>query len=155
MANNDWDLQAMIDIIEHSAAQRRYSLHPTKSCVLHINQSGIESLSQFRLFGEKMTIVDEITDMGITRLSDSRLTQLVEERVKRGRRTAYYALFGAGLHGSNGSGTKITLLIYHCYVYPIFVYGLESIVLDKRSIDTLATFHISIINHQGAAKPAD
>ena len=61
---------------------------------------------------------------------------LVEERVKRDRRTAY-ALFGAGIHGSNGIGTERSLLIYHSYVYPVFMYGLESMVLDKRSIDTL------------------
>ena len=43
MANNEWDLQAMIDITELFASQRRYTLHPTKSCVLHINQSGDDS----------------------------------------------------------------------------------------------------------------
>ena len=90
MANNEWDLQAMIDITELFASQRRYTLHPTKSCVLHINQSGDDSLS-------------------------------------------------------NGIGTERSLLIYHSYVYPVFMYGLESMVLDKRSIDTLATFHMSII----------
>ena len=88
--------------------------------------------------------VDEVTHLGITRRSDRRLTHLVEERVKRGRRTAY-AMFGAGLHGSNGIGTERSLLVYHSYVYPVFMYGLESMVLDKRSIDTLATFHMSII----------
>ena len=144
MANNEWDLQAMIDITELFASQRRYTLHPTKSCVLHINQSGDDSLSQFHLCGGQMNTVDEVTHLGITRRSDRRLTHLVEERVKRGRRTAY-ALFGAGLHGSNGIGTERSLLIYHSYVYPVFMYGLESMVLDKRSIDTLATFHVSII----------
>ena len=144
MANNEWDLQAMIDITELFASQRRHTLHPTKSCVLHINQSGDDSLSQFHLCGEQMNTVDEVTHLGITRRSDRRLTHLVEERVKRGRRTAY-ALFGAGLHGSNGIGTERSLLIYHSYVYPVFMYGLESMVLDKRSIDTLATFHMSII----------
>ena len=108
------------------------------------NQSGDDSLSQFHLCGEQMNSVDEVTHLGITRRSDRRLTHLVEERVKRGRRTAY-ALFGAGLHGSNGIGTERSLLIYHSYVYPVFMYGLESMVLDKRSIDTLATFHMSII----------
>ena len=76
--------------------------------------------------------------------SDRRLTHLVEERVKRGRRTAY-ALFGAGLRGSNGIGMERSILIHHSYVYPVFMYGLESMVLDKRSIDTLATFHMPII----------
>ena len=144
MANNEWDLQAMIDITEHFASQRRYTLHPNKSCVLHINQSCVESLSQFHLCGEQMSTVNEVTHLGITRRSDRRLTQLVEERVKRGRRTIY-ALFGGGLHGNNGLGTERTLLIYHSYAHPVFVYGLESIVLDKRSIDTLAIFHISIL----------
>ena len=91
-----------------------------------------------------MNTVDEVTHLGITRRNDRRLTHIVEERVKRGRRTAY-ALFGAGLHGSNGIGTERSLLIYHSYVYPVFMYGLESMVLDKRSIDTLAAFHMSII----------
>ena len=122
----------------------RYTLHPTKSCVLHINQSGDDSLSQFHLCGEQMNTVDEVTHLGITRRSDRRLMHLVEERVKRDRRTAY-ALFGAGIHGSNGIGTDRSLLIYHSYVYPVFMYGLESMVLDKRSIDTLAAFHMSII----------
>ena len=101
---------------------------------LHINQSGDDSLSQFHLCGEQMNTVDEVTHLGITRRSDRRLTHLVEERVKRGRRTAY-ALFGAGLHGSNGIGTERSLLIYHSYVYPVFVYGLESMVLYKRSVN--------------------
>ena len=120
MANNEWDLQAMIDITELFASQRRYTLHPTKSCVLHINQSGDDSLSQFHLCGGQMNTVDEVTHLGITRRSDRRLTHLVEERVKRGRRTAY-ALFGAGLHGSNGIGTERSLLIYHSYVYSVFM----------------------------------
>ena len=51
MANNEWDLQAIIDITELFASQRRYTLHPTNSCVLHINQSGDDSLSQFHICG--------------------------------------------------------------------------------------------------------
>ena len=93
---------------------------------------------------EQINTVDEVTHLGITRRSDRGLTHLVEERVKRGRETAS-ALFGKGLHGSNGIGTERSLLIYHSYVYPVFMYGLESIVLDKRSIDTLAYFHIFLI----------
>ena len=82
MANNEWDLQAMIDITELFASQRRYTLHPTKSCVLHINQFGDDSLSQFHLCGEQMNTVDEVTHLGFTRRSDRRLAHLVEERVR-------------------------------------------------------------------------
>ena len=88
------DLQAMIDITELFGSQRRYTLHPTKSCVLHINQSGDNSLSQFHLCGEQMNTVDEVTHIGITRRSDRRLTHLVEKRVKRGRRTALCPVWG-------------------------------------------------------------
>ena len=83
MANNEWDRQAMIDITELFASQRRYTLHPTKSCVLHINQSGDDSLGQFHLCGEQMNTVDEVTHLGITRRSARRLTHLVEERSEK------------------------------------------------------------------------
>ena len=122
------------------------TIHTTSDQIVCLTHQSIndDSLSQFYLCCEQMNTVDEVTHLGITRRSDRRLTHLVEERVKRGRRTAY-ALFGAGLHGSNGIGTERSLLIYHSYVYPVLMYGLESMVLDKRSIDTLATFHMSII----------
>ena len=89
MANTEWDLQDMIDITELFASQRRYTLHLTKSCVLHINQSGVDSLSQVsRICGEQMNTVDEVTHLRITRQSDRRLTHLVKEQVTRGRRIA-------------------------------------------------------------------
>ena len=65
MANNEMDLQIMIDIIEQFASQRRYTLVPIKSCVLHINQSGLGSLSQFDMCGEQINTVDEVTHLGI------------------------------------------------------------------------------------------
>ena len=141
MANNEWDLQAMIDITEHFVSQRCYTLHPTKSCLSHINQSGVESLSQFHLCGEQINTIDEVTHLGITRQRDRRLTQLVEEHVKSGRRLHMHCLGQASMAATD----LVRREHYHSYAYPVFMHGLESIVLDKLSIDTLATFHISIL----------
>ena len=111
MANNEWDLQAMIDITELFAPQRRYTLHPTKSCVLYINQSGDDSLSQFYLCGKRMNTVDEMTHLGITRRNDRRLTHLVEERVKRGSSDCICPVWGrSSWQQRNRDGEIITNL---------------------------------------------
>ena len=58
LSNNEGDIQSMIDVTANFARQRRYNLHPTKSCVLQVNSiNGLETLSQFTLPGQRMNLV--------------------------------------------------------------------------------------------------
>lgn len=52
-----------------------------------------------------------------------------------------YSLFGAGLHGKNGLPPAISRSIYITYILPILLHGLETLVLSKRQLTPLETFH--------------
>ena len=77
-----------------------------------------------------------------TRYSNPKIANkcLVEERITSARRTAY-ALMGAGFHGHNGLNPKVSRTIYNLYVLPCLLYGLETVILLQKDIDSLNDFH--------------
>ena len=56
----------------------------------------------------------------------------------------------AGLHGTNGVGTKYATMIYNSYVLPRLLYGLEALSLSKKEVQDIGAFHLRMLkNIQG------
>jgi hypothetical protein len=68
----------------------------------------------------------------------------VQEKVKLARRTLY-ALMGAGLHGLNGLHPLVSVHLYKTYVIPRFLTGLECVILNRKEIDLLESFHRKVL----------
>ena len=79
--------------------------------------------------------------LGLIRESNSKSInkQLIEDRIKTARNTAY-ALMGAGFHGINGVNLEVSFSIWQTYVRPRLLYGLESINLSKCDIQNLELY---------------
>jgi hypothetical protein len=48
---------------------------------------------------------------------------------------------GSGFHGTNGMDGVTSYKIYHTYVLPRLIYGLEVLPLKKKHVENLETFH--------------
>ena len=48
---------------------------------------------------------------------------------------------GSGFHGTNGIDAVTSHRIYHTYVLPRLIYGLEVLPLKKKHVENLESFH--------------
>ena len=110
---------------------------------MNLNANNVNSSYQdCFLNGKALGTAEEYKHIGVTRYSNLKIANksLVEERITSARRTAY-ALMGAGFHGHNGLNTKVSKTIYNLYVLPRLLYGLETVILLQKDIDSLNDFH--------------
>jgi hypothetical protein len=70
----------------------------------------------------------------------------IEARLENARRTKY-ALIGSGFHGTNGIDAVTSYRIYHTYVLPRLIYGLEVLPLKKKHVENLESFHRKSIRY--------
>ena len=54
---------------------------------------------------------------------------------------------GSGFHGTNGMNAVTSYKIYHTYVLPRLIYGLEVLPLKKKHVENLETFHRKSIHY--------
>ena len=145
IASNEEDLQAQLNMAVRYSKERRYELHPQKSCVIH-SRIGKQTTGEHKwtMNGDMMPQVEECTHLGLTRRADCTNSSMIVDRIAQGQRTAA-ALMGAGFHGSNGVGAKTASRIYHTYVCPVYLYGLDSIVILQRDLDKIERFHMNLV----------
>jgi hypothetical protein len=129
-------LQAQLHGSQEGADKDHYIIHPHKTQSLAIGST--EKL-ELELDGKPVTQVKSFTHLGITRDVDDRghltLDDPIDSRVSLARRTGY-ALMGAGYHGANGLSPAITASMYNAFVSPRLLYGLETLVLCKKHLET-------------------
>jgi hypothetical protein len=64
----------------------------------------------------------------------------IEARLENAR-CRKYALMGFGFHDTNGIDAVTSYKIYHTYVLPRLIYGLEVLPLKKKHVENLESFH--------------
>ena len=60
-------------------------------------------------------------------------------------RKTMYSLMGAGLHGRRGLNPLSSYRIWECFGLPIATYGLESVRLAKKDIDSLEKYQHGLL----------
>ena len=143
LSESESDRQLQASIQEEYALKEHYSISETKTKLMNLNANNVNSSYQdCFLNGKALGTAEEYKHIGVTRYSNLKIANkcLVEERITSARRTAY-ALMGAGFHGHNGLNPKVSRTIYNLYVLPRLLYGLETVILLQKDIDSLNDFH--------------
>ena len=142
-------LQSLLDIGVNYSKMERYILQPVKSVVIEIlnklRRSREKSNNSWDLDGDNMPTVDKTMHVGICRSAGTDETA-VAENVKKARRTLY-SLMSAGLHGENGLDPETSLHLYHIYVLPVLLYGMEVVFPRPKFMKVLDKFNKHNIKH--------
>ena len=141
LSSNPEELQVMLNILQRYANQHQYTIHPTKSKIIHYNKSSKNPEPySWNMSGKEISASEETVHLGIKRTTRKECDINIEDRIKSARRTKY-ALMNSGLHGTNGLNPKISVTIYKSYVLPRLLYGLEVLTLTKAQMELLEKFH--------------
>ena len=148
-ARSPLELQTLLSMVVTYANEEHYVIHPEKSVVVPFN---IQSDCQLKdlldnrpwvVNGNKLPVVTDLEHVGIQRELNS-IDPTISTRTSVGR-TTMYSLFSSGMHGRNGLPAQTALHLYHIYVMPRVLYGLEALVLSKPNKTTLELFQRSIL----------
>ena len=82
----------------------------------------------------------DTTHLGLLRCECNYIID-IEERLKLGRRSLY-ALINTRVHGSNGVNPRVSYKIYHCYVLPRLLFGLEVLPVNQTQLNLLSKFQV-------------
>lgn len=140
----------LLNLAKAYADQERYIIHPHKSVIaMYVVQDEwkrvLKDTELFSRGDEMMPVVDDYLHLGLSRYTSAKAANsLATNRVKLGRRTNY-ALMGVGFHGSNGLPILVSVRLYQTYVLPRLTSGLEAVLLNKSSLETLEKFHRSTL----------
>ena len=138
IANSPEELQEMLSLTYNFSACNRYIIHPSKSQIITFGNKDDISCS---IGPDPVPVTDSMTHLGLLRKSDELVpSSLIENRISLANRTAY-SLMGAGLHGTNGLPPALCLRVYHTYVLPRMLYGLEALPLKPAHIQILEKTH--------------
>ena len=149
LARSPLELQTLLSLVVTYANEEHYVIHPEKSVVIPFN---IQSDCQLKdlldsrpwvVNGNKLPVVTDLEHVGIQRELNS-IDPTIATRTSVGR-TTMYSLFSSGMHGRNGLPAQTALHLYHIYVMPRVLYGLEALVLSKPNITALELFQRSIL----------
>jgi len=70
----------------------------------------------------------------------------IENNLKKSRR-ALYSLMHTSLHGENGLDPTTSISLLRTFVFPIMLYGLETLLPSGKNLELLNKQHKKIINH--------
>ena len=82
------------------------------------------------------------THLGLIRDDSNKFD--VQPKIQMARRTMY-SLMGAGLHGRRGLNPLTSYKIWECFGLPRATYGLESITLAKKDVDSLEKYQRGLL----------
>ena len=148
MSNYPAELQIMLSKCFRNSGRNKCTFHPSKSCVVrqnvNIRHLKSETVSAWFLGNNPMNIKETSEHLGLICGGSSEGHDNVNNRISLARRTLY-SLIKTGMHGSNGLNPKVSYKMYHCYVLPRLLFGLETIFLSKKHIKMLTDFHMDTL----------
>jgi hypothetical protein len=98
------------------------------------------------LDGNEITTKEDAIHLGIIRSEKNECSKNIEARLENARCTTY-VLMGSGFHGTDCMDAVTSYTIYHTYVLPRLIYGLEVLPLKKKHVENLETFHRKSIHY--------
>ena len=138
--------QCSLDIAYKYANRERYIIHPEKSAIIrkYLPRNCVETSSTWTLGEQELSQVSKSTHLGLIRSTSDDTQANIDDRISCARRT-FYSLTSTGLHGSNGLKPTTLYRIYMLYVLPRLLYGMETFVLQRKHINILESFHLSLL----------
>ena len=143
LANSTIGLQRLLTIAEVDATMERYQFSKTKSKVMVFGKPSHTKMwhddPTWTLNGENLGVAQEEVHLGLTRTPCNKATRMVQENIKKARRSAY-SLMNAGLYGMNGVHPRIGIKLWKTCVLPILLFGLEGRRLNVADSEQLEKF---------------
>ena len=84
----------------------------------------------------RFQVFHQETHLGMIRTPKDSSSKLVQENIKKARRSAY-SLMSAGLYGYNGVHPRVGIKLWHTYALPVLTYGLEGRRLKLGDVEQL------------------
>jgi hypothetical protein len=141
-------LQSMLNIAGDYSNREQYDLHPLKSEITQFDCKMKPADYNWSISGVNKGVNGNITHLGIVYQGCTTRGHLsgpwVKDKLSMTRRTVY-GLMGTGLHGSNGIGPAISVVIYRCYVLPRLLYGLDVAELNITQMSEVRSQHLSML----------
>lgn len=132
----------MINAVQNYSVQEKYSLQPAKCKIIKSGKQLTEDPFNFDLNGERLENVETAVHLGITHHKNNGKTikTHIDGNISKARRTMY-SLMGTGLHGKNGLNPVSCLQLFHVYVLPVLLYGLEILLPGPGQLAPIETFN--------------
>ena len=134
------DTQVMLNTVVNNANQDKVNFNANKSDIIIYNHPNAAT-SEWDIGNDKIESSNSTTHLGLLRENTNKFD--IQPKIQTARRTMY-SLMGAGLHGRRGLNPLTSYKIWECFGLPRATYGLESIKLTKRDVDSLELYQRSL-----------
>ena len=135
------DTQVMLHTVVNNAKQDKVKFNANKSDIVIYNNPNTEK-TEWTIGEDKIESSRSTTHLGLLREDNNKFD--IKPKIQMARRTMY-SLMGAGLHGRRGLNPLTSYKIWECFGLPRATYGLESVKLAKKDIDSLETYQRSLL----------
>ncbi|CAG2257393.1 unnamed protein product [Mytilus edulis] len=139
LAENQHEVQALLDIVENCTKRDLVTINPNKSDLVPITKC--QSNFSVYLGKDEITQKSETKHLGLIRNSKNKLN--TEDRLKLSRKTLY-ALLGPGLHARKGMSPIVAYKIWTMYVIPRALYGIEVMNFTESDILKLERLQLKV-----------
>ena len=140
LSRSSTDLQTMLDIAAHDAAQKRYHFSASKTTTMVLNSrrpiDAWRAGKWWKLRDSNLSASMQEKHLGLIRDPSCKANLTISENIQKARRSCY-ALMGAGMHGVNGTHPVISIELWRTYALPQLIHGLELFRLTANNIKKL------------------
>ena len=135
------DTQVMLHTVTNNAKLDKVNFNATKSDVVIYNSNN-KGNTKWEIGENIIESSSSTTHLGLQREDNNKFN--IQPKVQIARRTMY-SLLGAGLHGRRGLNPLTSYKIWECFGLPRCTYGLESIKISKKDVDSLEKYQRSLL----------
>ena len=128
LADTAIGLQRLLKIAEIDAAMERYQYSKAKTKIMVFGKTAAvrpwSDEPPWVLQDSPLEVSKQETHLGLTRTPTDNISQMVDQNVKKARRSAY-SLMSTGMYGMNGVHPEVGIKLWQTYALPVLLYGLE------------------------------
>ena len=135
------DTQVMLHTVVNAANQDKVTFNTSKSDIIIYNNRNKEK-TEWQIGKDTIESSSSTTHLGLLREDSNKFD--IRPKIQMARKTMY-SLMGAGLHGRRGLNPLSSYRIWECFGLPRATYGLESVRLAKKDIDSLEKYQRGLL----------
>ena len=135
------DTQVMLHTVVNTANQDKVTFNASKSDIIIYNNRNKEK-TEWQIGKDTIESSTSTTHLGLLREDDNKFD--IRPKIQTARKTMY-SLMGAGLHGRRGLNPLTSFKIWECFGLPRATYGLESVKLAKKDVDSLEKYQRGLL----------
>ena len=135
------ETQVMLHTVTNNAKLDKVNFNASKSDVVIYNCNNSEK-SKWEIGNDIIESSSSTVHLGLKREDSNKFD--IQPKIQTARRTMY-SLLGAGLHGRRGLNPLTSYKIWECFGMPRCTYGLESVKITSKDVDSLEKFQRNLL----------